>query len=44
MFASGIALSAPMQIFLLHHPELFDSSYPQRKTYGMRARAGTGLK
>lgn len=44
MLASGIALSAPMQVFLLHHPELFDSSSEQRKTYGMRALAGTGLK
>lgn len=45
IFESGIApLSPPMQLFLMHHPELFDLSSPLRKTYGMYARAGTGLK
>lgn len=44
IFASGIAtLGPPMHLFLMSHPELFDLSSPRRKTYGIRARAGTGL-
>lgn len=44
IFASGIApFSPPLQLFLMNHPELFDLSSPLRKTYGMHARAGTGL-
>ncbi|RDU95440.1 hypothetical protein DWV00_28110 [Trinickia dinghuensis] len=44
IFASGIAPFSPsMQLFLMNHPELFDLSSQQRKTYGMRARSGAGL-
>ena len=44
LFASGISLVQPMQLFLTNHPELFDLSSAQRAAYGMHARAGTGLK
>lgn len=44
LFAQGVFLSAPMQLFLVQHPELFDLSSPRRGTYGVHARAGTGLK
>jgi hypothetical protein len=45
ILASGVASFSPaMQLFLMHHPEVFDLSSPKRATYGMRARAGTGLK
>ena len=44
IFASGMAtIAPPMQLFLINHPELFDLSSSQRKTYGFRARSGMGL-
>ncbi|MGN6083965.1 hypothetical protein [Trinickia sp.] len=44
LFASGVALIQPMQLFLMNHPELFDTSSPNRRIYGIHAQAGTGLK
>ncbi len=43
-FASGVALIQPMHLFLMNHPELFDTSSRNRRMYSIHAQTGTGLK